>query len=54
MELYTRILLPKARFSFSYEDRVVMMGSCFAENIGRKLEENKSVSYTHLRAHETG
>ena len=41
MELYTRILLPKARFSFSYEDRVVMMGSCFAENIGRKLEENK-------------
>jgi hypothetical protein len=34
MELYTRILLPKARFSFSYEDRVVMMGSCFAENIG--------------------
>jgi len=25
MELYTRILLPKARFSFSYEDRVVMM-----------------------------
>ena len=41
MELYTRILLPKARFSFSYEDRGVMMGSCFAENIGRKLEENK-------------
>ena len=41
MELYTRILLPKARFSFSYEDLVVMMGSCFAENIGRKLEENK-------------
>ncbi len=41
MELYTRILLPKARFSFSYEDQVVMMGSCFAENIGRKLEENK-------------
>lgn len=41
MELYTQILLPKARFSFSYEDRVVMMGSCFAENIGRKLEENK-------------
>ena len=40
MELYTRILLPKARFSFSYEDRVVMMGSCFAENI--------AVSYTHL------
>ena len=42
MELYTQILLPKARFSFSYEDRVVMMGSCFAENIGRKLEENTS------------
>ena len=41
MELYTQILLPKAQFSFSYEDQVVMMGSCFAENIGRKLEENK-------------
>ena len=30
MELYTRILLPKARFSFSYDDRVVMMGSMLA------------------------
>lgn len=41
MELQTRILLPKARFPFSYEDRIVMVGSCFAENIGRKLEEHK-------------
>lgn len=41
MELYTRITIPKARFDFSYEERIVMMGSCFAENIGRKLAENK-------------
>ena len=31
MELYTRILLPKARFSFSYEDRVVMMAPASRE-----------------------
>lgn len=41
MELYTQISLPKAGFSFSYEDHILMMGSCFANNIGRKLEENK-------------
>lgn len=41
MELYTRATIPKARFYFSYEERIVMMGSCFAENIGRKLAENK-------------
>lgn len=40
-DLYTRIPLPTPSFSFSYEDTVVLMGSCFAENIGKKLEENK-------------
>ena len=41
MELYTRIEMPHAPFLFSYENRITLMGSCFAENIGRKLEENK-------------
>lgn len=40
-DLYTRIPLPKPSFFFSYEDTVVLMGSCFAENVGKKLEENK-------------
>ena len=39
MELYTRIEIPKPPFAFSYEDRILLMGSCFAENIGKKLEE---------------
>lgn len=41
MELYTRITLPKALFSFTYEEKTVLMGSCFAENIGGKMEESK-------------
>lgn len=41
MEFYTKILLPKASFSFSYEEKSVLMGSCFAENIGKKLEDSK-------------
>lgn len=41
MELYTRIILPKALFSFTYEEEIMLMGSCFAENIGKKMEESK-------------
>ena len=37
MELYTRILLPKARFSFSYEDRVVMMGKLILTTVTLRL-----------------
>ena len=41
MELYTRISIPKAPFAFSYTEQTVLLGSCFAENIGKKLEESK-------------
>ena len=41
MELYTRISIPKASFTFSHTEPTFLFGSCFAENIGKKLEENK-------------
>lgn len=41
MDLYTRISIPKAPFAFSYTEQTVLLGSCFAENIGKKLEESK-------------
>lgn len=41
MEFYTRISIPKAPFTFSHTEQTVLLGSCFAENIGKKLEENK-------------
>jgi len=41
MELYTKVTSPKAPFYFSYSDRILLLGSCFAENIGERLDENK-------------
>lgn len=41
MEFYTHITIPKTPFTFSYTVQTVLLGSCFAENIGKKLEENK-------------
>ena len=35
----TPIEIPKSSFSSSYEDRILTLGSCFAENIGRKLQD---------------
>src|ERR1035437_4442771 len=35
----TPIEIPKSSFSISYEDRILTLGSCFAENIGRKLQD---------------
>lgn len=40
-DLYTRIIISEPSFLFSYEDTIVLLGSCFAENMGKKLEENK-------------
>ena len=37
MDFSTQIKMDKPMFSFSYEDAVLMLGSCFAENIGSKL-----------------
>ncbi|MCD7977465.1 MAG: GSCFA domain-containing protein [Tannerellaceae bacterium] len=41
MEFRTVITIPKSRSGFSYEDQCMLLGSCFVENIGNKLEENK-------------
>lgn len=41
MEFSTRISVLKPPFTFSYTDPVMLIGSCFAENIGKKLEEGK-------------
>ena len=41
MEFYTCISIPKVPFTFSYKEQTVLLGSCFAENIGKKLMENK-------------
>ena len=39
MDFSTQIKMDKPMFSFSYEDTVLMLGSCFAENIGSKLAD---------------
>lgn len=41
MELYTQISIPKALFTCSHQEQTLLLGSCFAENIGKKLEEAK-------------
>lgn len=41
MELYTYIHIPRAPFRFSCTERMLLLGSCFAENIGTRLAENK-------------
>ena len=41
MEFYSRITIPQPSFSFSYNEQTILLGSCFVENIGKKLDENK-------------
>ena len=41
MELYTCVHIPKAPFRFSCTERMLLLGSCFAENIGERLAGNK-------------
>ena len=41
MELYTYIHIPRAPFRFSCTERMLLLGSCFAENIGTRLARNK-------------
>lgn len=38
MEFRTQVKFEKALFTFSHKDLILMMGSCFAENIGEKLK----------------
>ena len=39
MDFRTIIKIPPYPFSISYSDKILILGSCFAENIGRKLSE---------------
>ncbi|MDF9830103.1 GSCFA domain-containing protein [Parabacteroides sp. PF5-6] len=41
MELYTKVTHSPAAFHLSHADSILLLGSCFAEHIGRRLEENK-------------
>ena len=41
LALTTSIQIPKPSFGISYADRMVVMGSCFAEHIGERLENDK-------------
>lgn len=41
MILTTAIEIPKGACRIGYEDPILLMGSCFADNIGRKLSEHK-------------
>lgn len=41
MDFYTPITLPKPPFRFSHRDTIALMGSCFVENIGQILEEER-------------
>jgi len=41
MNLKTEIKLPKYSFDISHGDKIISFGSCFSENIGEKLIDNK-------------
>lgn len=41
MDFQTPVSISKPTFTFSYSDQILLLGSCFAENIGSKLTEKK-------------
>ncbi len=41
MDFRTRIQIPEATFKIDHHNKVMLFGSCFSENIGRKLQQNK-------------
>ncbi len=41
MELLTRVHIPRPSFHITHQSRMMLLGSCFAESIGEKLESNK-------------
>ena len=41
MDFYTHISLPEPPFRFSYEMPILLLGSCFSENVGKRLDEAK-------------
>ncbi len=41
MNLQTKVIIPKASFEISHQSKILLMGSCFSENIGSKLIDSK-------------
>ncbi|MCB9363907.1 MAG: GSCFA domain-containing protein [Flavobacteriales bacterium] len=41
MKLITSAKIPKSDFKITYKNEVLLMGSCFSQNISKKLEETK-------------
>ena len=40
MELYTKVDIQSAERQIGYQDRILMLGSCFADNVGAKFIEH--------------
>lgn len=47
MKLQTKIPLNPTNHQFGYDDKLLLLGSCFSENIGNKLEYYKFQSVTN-------
>ena len=47
MQFTTKIPIPKNHFSIDYDSKILLLGSCFAENIGSKFEYFKFQSTTN-------
>ena len=41
MNLQTEVIIPEQPFRINHSDKILLLGSCFAENIGKKLRESK-------------
>jgi hypothetical protein len=40
MELFTKVNIPLSDKKLAYQDRILLLGSCFADNIGEKFSEH--------------
>lgn len=47
MKLQTQLQLQASKTQFGYEDKLLLLGSCFSENMGNKLEYYKFQSITN-------
>lgn len=47
MNLQTQLSFKPSQSKFGYEDRLLLLGSCFSENIGKKLDYYKFQSVTN-------
>jgi hypothetical protein len=47
MELHTLVSIPEAAFLFSYSDEIMLLGSCFADEMGKRLGNDKFTVHTN-------